>query len=380
MNSICRTFFIVGLLANSHIVFGQAKPDATTDLFKPVGPVPVFKIAVDADNLKLLAKDPRKYFRATIRVGDQSYADVGLHLKGAAGSWRDWNDKPGLTMNFNKFTKGQLFRTIDKLNLNNAAQDGSYMQELLANELALAMGVPACRCTHAIVELNGRKAGLYVLKEGFDKTFLHRHFENPNGNLYDGGFLTDINGDLKLDCGIENGRKDLKELAKACSEGDANKRYALMEKLVDVDKFASNAALQMITADWDGYIRKPNNYRIYFDPKSGKAVVIPHGMDQMWQNPGEGLWHGWGGMIARAIMHHPEGKKKVIAKLKELTEKHFTVEKMNKRIDEVFPRIKVAMATVNKDWANNLEGEMKGLKERIRQRVEFLKVELPKLK
>ena len=380
MTAIGRTLCIVGLLAIPHFAFGQAKPDPTIDLFKPVGPVPVFKVTVDADNLKLLAKDARKYVRATIRVGDQSYADVGLHLKGAAGSWREWGDKPGLTMNFNKFTKGQLFRTIDKLNQNNAAQDGSYMHELLAYELSLAMGVPACRCTHALVELNGRKAGLYVLKEGFDKTFLHRHFENPNGNLYDGGFLSDINGDLKLDCGIENGRKDLKELVKACNEGDANKRYALMEKLVDVDKFASNAALQIITADWDGYIRKPNNYRIYFDPKSGKAVVIPHGMDQMWQNPGEGLWHGWGGMIARAIMDHPEGKKKVIAKLKVLTEKHFTIEKMNKRIDEVYPRAKVAMATVNKDWANNFEGEMKGLKERIKQRVEFLKVELPKLK
>ena len=163
MTAIGRIFFIVGLLANSHFAFGQAKPDASTDLFKPVGPVPEFKIAVDADNLKLLAKDPRKYVHATIRVGDQSYADVGLHLKGAAGSWREWNDKPGLTLNFNKFTKGQLFRTVDKMNLNNAAQDGSYMHELLAYELALAMGVPACRCTHALVELNGRKAGLYVL-------------------------------------------------------------------------------------------------------------------------------------------------------------------------------------------------------------------------
>ena len=66
-------------------------------------------------------------------------------------------------------------------------------------------------------------------------------------------------------------------------------------------KFCANAALQIVTAYWDGYIRKPNNYRIWFpkDPKDGKAVIVPHGMDQMWQNPGEGLWHGWGGMVAR---------------------------------------------------------------------------------
>ena len=92
MTSIFRTLFIVGLLAVPHIAFAQAKPDATTELFKPVGPVPTFKITVDADNLKQMAKDARKYVRATIRVGDQSYADVGLHLKGAAGSRREWND------------------------------------------------------------------------------------------------------------------------------------------------------------------------------------------------------------------------------------------------------------------------------------------------
>ena len=69
MTAIGRTLCIVGLLAIPHFAFGQAKPDPTIDLFKPVGPVPVFKVTVDADNLKLLAKDARKYVRATIRVG-----------------------------------------------------------------------------------------------------------------------------------------------------------------------------------------------------------------------------------------------------------------------------------------------------------------------
>jgi spore coat protein H len=357
----------------------EQKKDETIDLFKPVGAIPKVKITMDQENRKLLEKDPRKYVRVNIRIGDQSFTDVGLHLKGAAGSWRGWDDKPGLTLNMDKFTKNQVFRGLEKFNLNNGVQDGSFLQELLANELALAMGVPACRCTHAIVELNGRKVGLYVLKEGFDKSWLRRHFKNADGNLYDGGFLTDINGPLKLDSGTDNGRKDLKELAKACQSGDANTKYAAVDKLLDIDSFCANAALQIVTADWDGYIRKPNNYRIYF-PANGKAVVIPHGMDQMWQNPQEGLWHGWGGMIANVVLNHPEGKKKTIAKLKELSEKHFTIEKMNKRIDELYPRGKEALVTVNKDLAGWFEGETRGLKERIKQRVEYIKRELPKLK
>ena len=43
-------------------------------------------------------------------------------------------------------------------------QDGSYLQELLTYEMAAAVGLPACRCAHVLVELDGRKVGLYVLK------------------------------------------------------------------------------------------------------------------------------------------------------------------------------------------------------------------------
>lgn len=356
-------------------------PDPSADLFKPAGPVPTVKVTVDAENLKLLRKEPRTYVRCTVRVGDQTFKDVGVHLKGAAGSYRDWNDKPGLTLNFTKFVKGQTFRGLDKVHLNNGVQDGSYLQEILANEMNLAAGVPACRCTHALVELNGRKVGLYVLKEGFNKTWLRRHFDDPHGNLYDGGFLTDINGPLKLDTGTDNGRKDLQALAKACSEGDANKRYAAVNKLVDVDRFLSFTAIQIITADWDGYVRKPNNYRVYFDPKSGKAVFIPHGLDQMWQNPGEGLWQGWGGMAARAILDHPEGKKKAIARLKEVTEKQFDLGKLNKRIDELAPRARAAIESAHgKGSGAGYDNEVKWLKERLKQRAGLLKRELPKLK
>jgi spore coat protein CotH len=356
-------------------------PDTSAELFKPSGPVPVIKITVDDENLAQLRREPRTYVRCTVRVGDRTYPDVGIHLKGAAGSYRDWDDKPGLTLNFDKFTKPQSFRGLDKVHLNNSVQDGSYLHEILANELYLAAGVPACRCTHALVEMNGRKPRVYVLKEGFDKTWLRRHFENHKGNLYDGGFLTDVNAPLKLDTGTDNGRKDLQALTRACSERDANRRYEAVSKLVDVDKFLTYTAIQIITTDWDGYNRNRNNYRIYFDPTSSKAVFIPHGLDQMWQNPGEGLWPGWGGMVARAILDHPEGKKKAIARLKEVVEKHFVLEKLYQRIDELAPRAKAAHEQASgKDRAIWYQNEVRGLKQRLKQRDELLKRELPNLK
>lgn len=359
----------------------EAKPDPSAELFNPAKAVPKFKVTVDPDNLKLLKKDPRTYVRCTVQVNGDTFENVGIHLKGAAGSYRDWDDRPALTLNFDKFKSGQKLKGLDKIHLNNSAQDGSVMNEILFSEMALAMGVPTARAGHAIVELNGRKMGLYGLKEGYNETFIQRHYPKATGgNLYDGGFLQDIDAELRLDNGPGCERKDLKALVKLCQERDAKKRYEAVTTAVDADIFITDTALQMLGGDWDGYQRQRNNYRLYFPPNGGKAVFIPHGKDQLWQNPQDALWHGWGGMVARAILDHPDGKKQFIAKLKEVVEKQFNLDKLNKRIDEWAKPAKEAVATVNKDWAKGYENEINGLKDRLKQRADYVKKELPKLK
>jgi spore coat protein H len=349
--------------------------DQSVALFQPVGPVPLVQLTVEGANLEALRREPRKAVRAQLRLQGQDGGEIGVHLKGAAGSWRDWDDKPGLTLGLDKFVKGQKLFGMEKLHLNNSVQDGSYCHELLANELALAMGVPACRCAHALVELNGRKVGLYVLKEGFDKNWLRRHFPSPEGNLYDGGFCTDIDGELKLDVGMDTQRRDLKVLAAAMAQG-----YAGVSQVVDIERFCAAAAQQIITADWDGYIRKPNNYRVFL-PTRGKAVFVPHGMDQTWQNPEEPLWQGWGGRLAQIILESSTGKQRTQELLWEASQRHFTAAKSVARLDSLAPRLLEALrASGNPAGAGNLEGELRGLRERLTHRVAFLRAELPKLR
>ncbi len=362
------------------LVTAQPKPDPTAEIFKATAPLPTFKITVDAANLKLLNAEPKKYVRCTIAVGDKTYKDAAIHLKGAAGSFRNFDDKPALTVNLDHFAKEQNWQGLDKFHLNNSVQDGSFLNEMACSELAKAMGLPTARTTHAVVELNGRKHGLYVLKEGYDGGFLTRNFPGADkGNLYDGGFLQDIDQKLKLDEGTPNDGKDLKALVKACQIGDNKKRYEAVEKLVNVDLFVKNTVLQYVATDWDGYVRNRNNYRLYFPPKDGKAVFIPHGMDQMFQNPGEGIWPGAGALVSRAILENDEGKKKTIAAYKELMEKHFTPEFL-KRIDGWIVHTRDELAKSNKDWAKSFENEAKQGRERMKQRMEFVKKELPKLK
>ncbi len=356
----------------------EKKKDPSEELFKPATPMFKIKITVDPDALKVLKKEPRKYIRCTLEIGKERFEDVGIHLKGAAGSTREWDDRPALTLNMDKFKDGQNWQGLDKFHLNNSVQDGTVMHEILASEMYRAIGVPTARATQALVELNGRKVGLYLIKEGYDGAWVKRNFPNADdGRLYDGGFIQDVDAALELDHGKANDRAELKALLKACQEADANKRYEAVGKLVDVDLFVKYAAVQSLTGDWDGYPRNKNNYRLYFPSKGGKAVFIPHGYDQLWQNPGEGLLPGWQGIVSKAILEHPEGKKKHLAAVKDLFEKQFKLDDLNKRIDEWAARAKAALA---KDVYKAYEGELNGLKERLKQRSEAVAKELPKLK
>src|SRR5262249_53931114 len=100
---------------------------------------------------------------ATVREGDVVYTNVSVHLKGAAGSFRPFDDKPALTLNFSKHAPGQHFHEYTKISLNNSVQDPTFVCEALCRELYVAAGVPAPHADWATVVINGRDLGLYVL-------------------------------------------------------------------------------------------------------------------------------------------------------------------------------------------------------------------------
>ena len=222
MLSICGLTVLLPLAAH-----GQSA-QTESDAFFASGKVLDLKIKVEGKDLEDLKRDPRKYVKATMTEGDKVvFKDAGIHLKGAAGSYRDFNDKPGLTLNMNKFTEDQRFHGMDKLHLANSVQDPTYIQELICGELFRAAGVPASRISHAVVTLNGKRRGLYYFKEGYDKYFLQRNFGGRNGNLYDGGFLRDLDQPLQLLTGKDDVKihTDLKKMMDAAREKNVKERF-----------------------------------------------------------------------------------------------------------------------------------------------------------
>ncbi len=355
------------------------RPRDASDEFFDGGPISELKIEIPEGELKQLRENNKAYVRCTIRENDDIiYRSVGIKLKGAAGSFREIDDRPALTLNMDKFAKHkgkkQAFHGLDKFHLNNSVQDESYLNELICSELCRTAGVATPRVSHARVWINERDVGLYVLKEGFDKKFLKRHFADPNGNLYDGGFLQDIDVDLEKDSGDgEDDRSDLHALKAACEEPDPEKRWPLIEERLDVDKFLSFVALEMMTCHWDGYSFNKNNYRIYFDPTNQKAYFLTHGMDQMFGDPGAPVLDHPGTIVAAAVMQNPVWRAKYRERLRELLPLFAPADKLIARVDAVQPRLRPLLAAMNAEQAQGHDDRIRELKERLIARAENLK-------
>jgi spore coat protein H len=354
------------------------KPAEASDAFFKSDKVLNLEITLDKNDLESLRRDPRKYVQATLKDGDKVYAKIGIHVKGAAGSFRGIDDKPGLTLNMNKFEGDKLFYGMDKFHLANSLQDPSYLSELICGDLFRAAGVPASRVAHAIVTINGRKRGLYYIKEGYDKHFIKQNFKDIHGNLYDGGFLREVDQPLQLLSGKADvkDRADLKALAAATREPDAKKRFAKMEKVLDMDKFISFLVLESITWDWDGYPMNRNNYRIYHEPKLDKIIFIPSGMDQMFSNPGGPILPGFQGSVANAVINTPEGRKRYFARMAEVHKKIYNPDALVKRLDELQKRVQPALMSVDAGAGRDYPNQVNRLRDAIRQRGKSIEEQL----
>ncbi|HEX4612164.1 MAG TPA: CotH kinase family protein [Urbifossiella sp.] len=357
-------------------------PAEEVDAFFAAGRPVQLVIEVGQKESDSLRREHRKYVPATVKEGGNTYKDVGIHLRGAIGSFRPFDDKPGLTLNMDKFADGQRWHGMDKFHLANSAQDPSYLSEEICGELMQAVGVPAARIGHAAVTVNGRPRGFYYLKEGFDKGFLQKHFKNSNGNFYDGGFCREIDQPLELVSGKGDvaDRGDLKALIAATREGDHKRRIEQLARLLDLDQFISYMVMSAITWDWDGYPFKANNYRIYHDPVRNKLIFIPSGMDQMFGDPNGPALPGFGGMVARSIIETTEGRRRYWVRMREVMRTVFEPERWVKRLDELQARIQSALTATDAGAGRGLKDQVDRLRNGIRQRHRSITEQLARVK
>ena len=333
----------------------------------------------------------RPKVKAIVREGGRIYTNVEIHLKGAAGSFRPVDDNPGFTLNFGKLAPGQTFHGYHKISLNNSVQDPSFLTEKICRELFEASGVPAPHAGFATVELNGSDLGLRVMVEGWGKHFLKRYFDNTSGNLYDGGFVEDIDsGGLGVNSGDNpqdnSGLVALVAAVKYINRAhqahktDLSEEFKHLAETLDMNRFISFMAMDVMECDWDGYAMNHNNWRLFHDLDSNKMVFMPHGLDQMFgverANPECSILPGMRGIAARAVMSTREGRQMYLERMAQLYTNVWHVDALVKRVDQLNAVIRPVLAERSSSSARYHDGEVESLKQRIRERDASLRRQL----
>ena len=345
---------------------------ATDEFFN--GPVRKLEFVWEPEEWEYLKQNNRRYAECDIieTMPDgttKTYKHAAVKLKGAAGSFRGPDDKCGMTISMDKYKGADRFNGMDKFHLNNGAQDGSFLNEMVGGEWCRAAEVPASRCTHVLVKLNGRELGLYVFKESFTKDFLSYFYENNEGSFYDGHFIAEVDGALEKQQGDPKDKSDLKALADAAKIGDPKAKWAALEKILNVDQFLRSLALETFTCHWDGYNFNRNNYRVYFDPKTGKANFFCHGMDQLFTDPGGPVVRDPGSLVGQAVFSNPEWKKRYREIAEEIYNKVLKGRDWDARIAEQGKRIIEALQKQNPQWAKDYQGQITGAQQRVAARI-----------
>ena len=297
-----------------------------------------FKISLQDSNLSQLKKNERAYVRATVTEGTNILRDVGVHLKGN-GSFQPLNAKPSFVIKFDRYDEDLDYQGLTKIALNNSSQDGTYLAELIASQMFHDAGVPAARVTHARVEFNGRKLGLYVLIEAMNKTFLKQHFKSAKGNLYE-AYLADIDSKMDQDNGTNTTQADVKKLLEVCRIASPAERWQRLPGVLEVEKFISHQVCEMFTSHTDGYAMNRNNYRIYSDPTTGRFTFIPLGVDWAFQNTGVAVRPPMSSIVTRAVLETPDGRRRYGERLREVFSSAFRLEVLSNRIDTALARLK----------------------------------------
>jgi hypothetical protein len=290
------------------------------------------RLEIPPDALESLRQDARKDVTVVLWEGDRAYRKVEAHLKGATGSFRPVDGKPAITLKF----AGPHFYGLRKIHLNNSVEDPAYVNEALGGELFRSVGIPAPRTAHALVEMNGRKLGVYVVKEGFNEDFLARHFKNGRGNFYEPVDGHDIDRELMLQSGPGPATQDdRRALDAAIQETDPTVRLQKLGGLLDLDQFITFMALEVMIGHRDGYSLARNNYRLYHDPGSGRMVFLPHGMDQLFGKEDYPWLPRMSGLVARAVMETPVGQQKYRERFEELFTRLYDAKRLGKRVRQL---------------------------------------------
>ena len=169
----------------------RALAQTQDDLFNPEVLQRIELWLNESDWAKLKAAfQENTYYPADMTWNGQTVRNVGIRSRGLGSRSAT---KPGLRVDFDRYSSGQQFLGLKSFVLDNLTQDFSGIKETVAMRFFTRLGIPAPRETHTRLYVNGRYAGLYALVESVDKTMMGRVFGSIGDNVQNDGYLFEYN-------------------------------------------------------------------------------------------------------------------------------------------------------------------------------------------
>ncbi|CAB4953688.1 unannotated protein [freshwater metagenome] len=233
--------------------------------------------------------------------------DIGLHLKGGAGSRRPistcdpscrvlTNSKPGIKIKFDfgSANASQRFYGLKEITLNSMVQDPSMIHEMTDYRIARSAGIPAPRAGYMNLVVNGVNLGLHMILETYDKQLFKRWFTTGTSHSYEGAYWQDLilnptaivrdYSTLQLKIGdVNTAYTDLRTIATINNLSGVDWWNAI-NRYADMGELTSVFAFEHFIEHWDAYSWYIiNNYQVHFTD-DGILTVHPWGLDQTLSN------------------------------------------------------------------------------------------------
>ena len=266
-----------------------ASAQTTDELFNSgaLNDIKLMLHSADWQKLKDTYKE-NTYYPADITWGGNTVRNVGIRSRGL-GSRHPL--KPGLRVDFDRYSSGQRFLGLKSVVLDNLTQDPSMMKEVVAMELFARMGLAAPRETFVRLYVNNTLVGLYGLVEAVDKQFLERVFGENDGNLYEYDYTFDYNleylgseldryGIFKPQTNTSHSPFDLfggiERMVRTAGEASDAAFESAMAEFIDLRTFVRYVAVENYIADDDGWlgIWGMNNFYMYqFEDRTQFQII-----------------------------------------------------------------------------------------------------------
>lgn len=240
------------------------------------------------------------YYPADFRWRDQVVRNIGIRSRGT-GSRSPV--KPGLRLDFDRYTGAQTFLGLKSVVLRNNTQDPSNLHERVSMLLFRRLGLPAPREAHVKLFVNEAYAGLYTIVESVDKHYLSRTYGEDNGYLFKYDYPTDAAPYYFEDRGDDPGLYVPQPFQPETHESDPHSEFivGLVQAInrsseatfqsevgayLDLRRWIRHIATEVFVADYDGFLGNTgmNNYYTYRYDNQKQFVIIPWDKSEAFQS------------------------------------------------------------------------------------------------